>query len=385
MRVLHYVDRWLPQTQPWIYNQLRFLPEVESHVVCRGTENLDQFPWPRIHSLAREPALRQLWDRALRFASGGRHRPFVRRMIRDADPDLLHSHFGHEGWYNLRAVRETGARHVVTFYGQDVSWRPVALPRWRQRYRELFDTADLFLCEGPHMAGELHRLGCPRDRIVVHRLGVDLQRIAFSPRRWAPGRTLRVLMASSFREKKGIPYGLEALGRLRGSYPLEVTVVGDAVDQPGSQREKQRILAAIEAAGLGDAIQLPGFLPHDRLLEEAFAHHLFLAPSVTAVDGDAEGGAPVSIIEMAASGMPIVTTRHCDIPEVVVSGVNAELADERDVDGLVGGLETLLRAHEEWPDRLAAGRRHVDERFDAAAQGAALAQRYQTLLERGDR
>ncbi len=50
-------------------------------------------------------------------------------------------------------------------------------------------------------------------------------------------------------------------------------------------------------------------------------HHLFLSPSVTAPDGDSEGGAPVSIIEAAATGMPVVSTTHCDIPQAVDDGV----------------------------------------------------------------
>lgn len=380
LRVLHWVDEWLPQTQPWIYNQVRHLPDdVESHVACRTTRHLDQFPFHRIHALQDEPLTRQLVDRGLRFLGIRHHLDFLRRRIQALRPDILHSHFGHAGWYNLGAARGTDTRHVVTFYGQDLSWRPVARPEWRSRYRDLFREADLFLCEGPHMARGLSGLGCAEGRIALQRLGVDLSRIPYDPRRWSPGDTLRVLMAASFREKKGIPYGIRALGRLRGSRPLELTVVGDATSQPGSAREKRRILEAVKEAGLDPVTRFLGFLSHDALLAEAFAHHVFLSPSVTASDGDAEGGAPVSLIEMAASGMPIVTTRHCDIPEVVVDGVNAELASERDEDGLVEALHALLDAHEEWPSRLMAGRRHVEDRFDASAQGAALGARYRDL------
>lgn len=381
LRALHSVERWLPRTQPWIYNQLRHLPDdIVSHVGCMDTDNLDAFPWPRIHRLSDHPMLRQLLDRSLRFLGIRSHLGFLRRLVLELEPDLLHSHFGHVGWQNLAAVRGTTTRHVVTFYGQDLSRQPTVRPVWKERYRQLFREADLFLCEGPHMAGQLARLGCPQNRIEVHRLGVDLKAIAFEPRSWQPDEPLRVLMAASFREKKGIPYGIEALVRLGEEIPVQLTVVGDAVDQPGSADEKDRILDRVWNSGLASVSRFPGFLSHRALVAEAYRHHVFLSPSVTARDGDTEGGAPVSLIEMAASGMPIVSTRHCDIPEVVLDGINAELADERDVEGLVVGLRRILDSRDAWPDRLRAGRDLVEQRFDAATQGRILAEHYYRLM-----
>lgn len=61
-------------------------------------------------------------------------------------------------------------------------------------------------------------------------------------------------------------------------------------------------------------------VPYDRLLDEIARHHVFLSPSVTAPDGDSEGGAPVTIIEAAASGMPVVNSTHCATPEAVYDG-----------------------------------------------------------------
>src|SRR5260370_28454105 len=54
LRVLHSHPTWLPQTQPWLYNLVRHLPEaaVESHIVVERTENLEQFSIPRLHALS---------------------------------------------------------------------------------------------------------------------------------------------------------------------------------------------------------------------------------------------------------------------------------------------------------------------------------------------
>jgi colanic acid/amylovoran biosynthesis glycosyltransferase len=116
-------------------------------------------------------------------------------------------------------------------------------------------------------------------------------------------------------------------------------------------------------------------------MEEAYRHHIFLSPSVTASDGDTEGGAPVSLIDMAASGMPIVSSRHCDIPEVILDGVSGLLADERDVDGLVAHLRWLIEHPDEWRPMLDAGRRRMEKEYHAKVQGERLAEVYASLLE----
>jgi colanic acid/amylovoran biosynthesis glycosyltransferase len=112
------------------------------------------------------------------------------------------------------------------------------------------------------------------------------------------------------------------------------------------------------------------------LLEEAYRHHVFLSPSVTASDGDTEGGAPIALIEMAATGMPVVSTRHADIPEVLGDGL---LAPERDVDGLVACLRQLIDAPGSWESRAAVDRARVEREFDATIQGRALAAIYAHL------
>jgi colanic acid/amylovoran biosynthesis glycosyltransferase len=121
-------------------------------------------------------------------------------------------------------------------------------------------------------------------------------------------------------------------------------------------------------------------VPHDELVSAYYDHHLLLAPSVTASDGDVEGGAPVTLIEAQATGLPVVSTFHCDIPEVVVDGKTGLLAPERDVSELARHLLILDRHSERLSEMGAAGRRHVEANYNASRQGSKLAQRYRSLL-----
>lgn len=383
IRVVHSTPVWLPVTQTWIHTQASRLPpdRVESHVVCERSENLDQFPVPRLHDFSKAGAWERTWDRGLRRLGLRRHLGYLARTARRVKADVLHSHFGDVAWANLGAARAAGCRHAATFYGYDMS-RLARSPAWQSRFRQLFDGVDRVFCEGPHMARRVVELGCPESKMRVHHLGIALERLPFRPRSWAPGKVLKVLIAATFTEKKGIPYALEALGRLRRQVEVEVTVIGDAREESAeNQSQKRKILSTISAHGMNDRVRLLGFQPHARMIEEAYAHHVFLSPSVAAADGDTEGGAPVSILEMAASGMLVVSTRHCDIPNVLEDGRSGLLAGERDVEGLLDRLLVAVREPQRWPDMLARARARIEAEFDARIQGERLASHYEALVK----
>ena len=78
-------------------------------------------------------------------------------------------------------------------------------------------------------------------------------------------------------------------------------------------------------------------------------------------------------------GVPIVSTRHCDIPNVVLDGQSGWLADERNVDELTECLVQAVSAPQTWEARSKAGRAHVETTFDAVKQGQALAAVYASL------
>jgi colanic acid/amylovoran biosynthesis glycosyltransferase len=382
--VIHHFPVWLPQTQTWLHTQLVNLPqEFEPHVVCEYAENLDQFPVPHLHCLFTESRSRYYFENlsrrfGLRIAGG-----HLAAAIRSCDARIVHSHFGNIAWLDQAVVRRGHAAQVVTFYGYDVHMLPATDRRWPGRYRELFDGAERILCEGPHMREQLISMGCPPQKATVQHLGVDLNRLPYAPRRWRPGEPLRVLLAASFMEKKGLPFGLRALGRLVRDVRLEITILGDANTEPRSRQEKLAILESIETSGLSPYVRLLGYQPYPVLLELAYSQHVFVSPSITAANGDTEGGAPVTLIEMMATGMPVISTDHCDIPEVVRYGIMDWLAPERDVDALEDRLRRLLGRPEDWRTMLDRGRSHIEAEYDAGLQGRRLGAIYREVAGMG--
>jgi colanic acid/amylovoran biosynthesis glycosyltransferase len=222
-------------------------------------------------------------------------------------------------------------------------------------------------------------LGCPADKVHVLHLGVDVANIAYQPRYWRPGEPLKILLAASFVEKKGLPYALEALAHLQHEVDLQITIIGDARQEPQSLMEKEKILTILNSSQLASQTRLLGYQPQEKLFEEAYQHHLFLSPSVTAVSGDTEGGAPVSLIDMSATGMPIISTTHCDIPEVVKHGETGLLAPERDVEGLINHLRQFIQNPQLFYEMGKNGRLHMEQAYNAPQQSQLLANFYYQL------
>jgi len=380
LRVAHSFDVWLPLTMTWAATQVHAANVDLAIVLADATENLDAFPHSPLYTVTgpREAAA----VRAARRAHRRAYPRSYRRALRSHRPQILHSHFGYRGWADLPLARRSEVAHVVTFYGQDVTMYPRRWPVWRRRYAELFAAADLVLCEGPYMASSIVALGCPQNRVQVQRLGVDLTRLPCRPRSLGANETPRVLIAGAFRPKKGITAALRAVAAARGAgRRVSVTIVGGSNGGPVEEEERRRIDETVREMRLDDAVTFTGMIPYERLLNEIARHHVFLSPSVTAPDGDSEGGAPVTIIEAAASGMPVVSTAHCDIPEVVEDGVTGLLAPEGDQAALDALLCRLLSHPESWPEMGAAAGEFVRRRFDSRACAAELVRRYRALVE----
>jgi colanic acid/amylovoran biosynthesis glycosyltransferase len=379
--VAHVVMPYLFATGSWVYGQLVRLRRYRPIVLTDRTENFDVFPFDRVYAYEGVSAARKAILCLSKWRVSGGLEPYFEQVLSRQRARLMHVHFGNAGWEMLETKRATGLPMVTAFYGADVSQIPRD-PIWRLRYKDLFEDGELFLAEGGAMRRALLDLGCPFDKVVVQRLGVDVDALPFVARRPNATGTVKVLIAATFREKKGIPDALRAVERVRHRFPkLEVTLIGDATSKPGDHDEKRRILEIL--GRLQGTVTWETFIPYPLFRGVLLEHHVFLSPSVTARDGDSEGGAPVSIIEAQATGMPIVSTFHADIPEVVVPGESALLSAERDVDGLAENLAQLVAEPGKWEAMGKAGRAHVEAQHNVRVQVARLEQLYSQVTMDG--
>jgi colanic acid/amylovoran biosynthesis glycosyltransferase len=355
----------------WIHNQIAWLTRWTPVVLTQEARFLDQYPVADLWSAEDLTAAKRLLNRIVRRWTG--EYPFYAGVLKDANASVVHAHFGYQACRCLRAIRATGLPLLTTFYGADAT-SYARLPEWRRRYRQLFDCGRLFLAEGAHLAAHVAAAGASPDTIRVHHLGVDTAQIPFAERQATD--EVRILLCGHFREKKGFPDGIRALGRaFQGvsGVDLRVVIVGDGP-------ERDLIRTAIDEAGLGDRVEMLGILPYSEVLQQLEMSTIILVPSRTAQDGDAEGGAPVILLDAQASGVPVVATTHADIPEYVIDEGSGLLAPEGDADALTDVLRQMLTSPERWAEMGRRGRAHVEAEYDARRQVRRLEKIYDEFL-----
>jgi colanic acid/amylovoran biosynthesis glycosyltransferase len=153
---------------------------------------------------------------------------------------------------------------------------------------------------------------------------------------------------------------------------LTFRIVGD-----GELREA--VEQTVREYRLEAVVRLLGMRPYPDVLRELDAADLFLAPSRTAADGDTEGGAPTILLEAQAAGLPILSTRHADIPEVVAEGESALLVSEGDWQALADDLTQLSHTPERWAEMGRAGHAHVAKAHDIRVEARRLEELYLAL------
>ena len=96
-----------------------------------------------------------------------------------------------------------------------------------------------------------------------------------------------------------------------------------------------------------DKICFMGSRTHQELIEIYASADVFVAPSITAADGDKEGLGLV-LLEAMASGLPVIGSNSGGIPEIVHDGKNGFLTREKDSKAIAQKVNALLTNREEY-------------------------------------
>ncbi len=291
-------------------------------------------------------------------------------LQRKNDYDIIHCHFGPRGLTGV-LFRQLGGKGklVTSFHGIDVTADLNTLGR--HVYDELFERGDLFLPISERWKTKLMELGCREEKIVVQHMGVDCSKFAYRERKLVKGEPVVIVTTARLVEKKGVEYGIRAVANVSKKYPhICYRIIGD-----GPLRDP--LLGLVHTLNAQEHIQILGWKNEDEVRELLDQAHLLLAPSVTALSGDQEG-IPVVLMEAMAMGLPVVSTQHSGIPELVENDVAGLLVPERDVEALTAALEQLIAQPEGWSEMGFAGRKYVEQEFDNTTQN----DRLTTLYER---
>ena len=137
-------------------------------------------------------------------------------------------------------------------------------------------------------------------------------------------------------KKKGFEYLVDAAAVLMVEHPnLRVVIAGEG-DLDAALRARAR------AAGVEGHVQFLGGVPHHMVPTLLAAADVAAAPSVRDDAGNVDG-LPNTVMEIMASGTPLVATRAGGIDAVATDERTARLVPERDARALAAAISDLLR------------------------------------------
>ncbi|MGN6473291.1 MAG: glycosyltransferase [Mycobacteriales bacterium] len=357
MRVAHYVERWLELSAGFVAAQVN-RSRHESLVVSRdGWVNRDAFPVAHGYSLHH---LRDRMPERFKYAA---LRDQLRPLLAARRIDLVHVHFGYPAKDVLDVVRRRPL--VLSLHGHDVTGLLADQPRF---YAGVPDRVDAVVVPSRFLAGAAERMGFDAAKLRVIPSGVDTSFFTPTP---LPDGPPTVAFIGRLVEKKGLDVLLAAWPRVRGEVPDARLVV------LGSGEQSQLIDTGDEST---THIQPDASRRHEQVRDVIRSSRLVVSPSRTAANGDSESLLLVNL-EAAASGRPVVSTRHGGIPEYVVDGHNGLLVAEGNPEDLASAMIRVLSDRALADGLGSAGVQHASK-WDAVECAARVDDLYEELLAR---
>lgn len=239
--------------------------------------------------------------------------------------DIVHSH-----WLIPQGIVQSFFKkpYIVTGHGGDVTSLNKGVLR-KLKIRCLKNAKHVTVVS-EHLKQKVQEL-VPEIEPSVISMGVDTSKFGkqyYVPNYFGQGDKKVVLFVGRLAEKKGVKYLIKAMKDVDAL----LVIVGD-----GPLREQLKEQAKV----LGEKVIFLGSKTHDELKTIYASADIFVAPSITAKDGDQEG-LPTTIMEAMASGLVVIASNSGGIPQIIQDGVNGLLCEEKNMHELAENILKLL-------------------------------------------
>jgi colanic acid/amylovoran biosynthesis glycosyltransferase len=258
----------------------------------------------------------------------------VTRFLRKHQIEVVLAEYGPTAVSVADACEAAGVPLVAHFHGWDAYQLPRD-PEVRRQYRRLFELARAIVVPSRHMRRHLIELGAPKDLVHVNVYGVAQPETLAMPEENDP----IFAAVGRFTPKKAPFATLLAFATVVREVPgSTLEMIGD-----GPLLEPAQLLST--SLGISDRVRFQGATGHDRVFDLMRRARCFVQHSVVAPNGDREG-TPVAVLEAMAMGLPVVSTRHTGIAEVVREGETGFLVEEHDVEAMAEAMVRYVRSPE---------------------------------------
>ncbi len=254
------------------------------------------------------------------------------RLINKYQVDVVLAEYGPTAVSVMEACSKSSVPLVTQFHGYDASRRSV-VNYYRESYARLFRVSSSVIAVSKEMYRNLEGLGCDPAKLYHNACGAELpEGLVASPQ----SSEQKIVMVGRLVEKKAPFLSILAFSKVVKAYDTAtLEILGDGLLMDACQQ-------LCEALGIKDQVTFHGACSHEFVLKSLASARCFIQHSVTAVDGDTEG-TPVGVLEAMGLGLPVVSTRHAGIKDIIEEGRTGFLVDEYDWRAMAECMLVLAR------------------------------------------
>jgi glycosyltransferase involved in cell wall biosynthesis len=273
------------------------------------------------------------------------------KSLRDNKIDSILIEYGNHAHNLLPLLKKLEIPFVVHFHGYDASVNSVV--ETCNNYKDVFNLANKVIVVSNVMKQKIENMGCTKNKIVLATYGPNDLFFNIKP----TFSKKQFISIGRFVEKKAPNLLILAFSKVVAKYPSYVLkMAGDGVLLNDCKN-------LVTNLGIGNNVQFLGVVTPELYRNELQNSLAFVQHSITADNGDMEG-TPLAVLEASAAGVPVVSTYHAGIPDVIIHEQTGLLCEEKDVQKMAENLIELIE-NKELATRLGAnGKARIKNEFN---------------------
>lgn len=335
-----YADAFGGNTTTFINNEIEYLTERHNLTfACIVKKDSGIFTFDNVVKLPfKNSLISKILDRldiSLRYKDEN-FKKELNSLVERISPDIIHCHFGKEALKIIDNINNKNIPIVIHFHGYDAS-SALRKKSYVKRLKEVLSRNNIYPVFVAHyLKKNLEKVNIKIKNDQILHCGINLSK--FDIKKSTKNKDKFIfLQVSSLVEKKGHEYTIKAFSKF-----LEKQVKEDfKLILTGDGERKKVLQNLVNDLDLNNYVEFTGFVTPDEAIKLMMEADVFVHHSITASNGDQEG-IPTAIMEAMAMKLPILSTIHSGIPELIKDNVNGYLIEEKDIDTYALKMEKIL-------------------------------------------
>jgi len=265
--------------------------------------------------------------------------------------DVVLAEYGGTGEKLVPICKELNIPLIVHFHGHDAT-RKSEIER-NGYYKGIFDYASYIVCVSLKMEENLLELGCPKEKLIYNTYGPRKLFFDIQPK----FNSKQFIALGRFVDKKAPYYLILSFLKVLKDFPDSKLIIA------GDGPLRNACINLSRYYKIQDNIEFPGVIDHAKyacLLEKSIA---FVQHSIITLDGDSEG-TPVSILEASAAALPVISTKHAGITDVIENSRTGFIVEEHDVDEMAEKMKLIIKDISNAKKMGSLGRENIKQNFN---------------------